>query len=55
MNHRYQIYSILLSSSSDNFVDISLAATDEDLFTYDDYESKGSLKGKSSDQQLVRL
>ncbi|KAJ9105877.1 hypothetical protein QFC20_004212 [Naganishia adeliensis] len=44
MNHRYQIYSILLSSSSDNFVDISSAATDEDLFTYDDYESKGSLK-----------
>lgn len=46
LNRHYQLHSILVSSSSDSLVDISSAAADEDLFADDDYDDKGSLKGR---------
>lgn len=55
INQRFQVYKLLLSSSSDSLVDISSAATDDVIFGADDYDSKGRLRGKSTDRAPIRL
>jgi hypothetical protein len=56
MHQRYQFYSLLLSSSSaPSFVDISSAATDEDIFADDEYDCEDRLRGTSGVLRLGGL